>query len=170
MRTAAAVMWVALAAACGGLTDDSTGAAGTGGAGGKGLDAGVDGATDASMPKDATADYHDPGCPDSGPPTMDFACDPTGPVSGCGLAEACEPFAKYPKEGCSQEAYGARCVASGTSAQGESCDYGCLPHFTCVVSGQGTQCIRLCDLTAASGCPGGLVCEPIDVPGVGGCI
>lgn len=160
-----------LAAACGGLTDDASGGAGgAGGAGGGHLDAGTDAPLDGQGPKDATPDYHDPGCPDSGPPTMEFDCDPTAPASGCGLGEGCEPFAKYPKDGCAQESYGARCVSSGTSGQGESCDYGCLPHFTCVVSGQGTQCIRLCDLTAPSGCPGGLVCEPIDVPGVGGCI
>ena len=161
---------VAVAAACGGMTVDPglspDGDAPDGGAAGA-KDAASDAPADV---RDATVDYVDPGCPDTGPPTMSFSCNPVAVQTGCGPNELCSPFAKYPSAGCSQESYGAKCVSAGSGAQGAPCDFGCQPHFTCVVSGQGSQCIRLCDLTVASPCPSGLVCEPIDVPGIGGCI
>ena len=170
MRRLPFVVMALAFAACGGITAADVGQTGGGGVDG-GHDAATDAATDApSDAKDAALDYVDPGCPDTGPPKMDFACDPVGPSSGCLAGQLCAPFAKYPSAGCAQESYGATCTPAGSGAQGDVCDFGCQPHFTCVVSGQGAQCIRLCDLTAASPCPSGLVCEPIDVPGIGGCI
>ena len=170
-RRLSLVVPIAIAAACGGMTVDENALPD----GGAPLDGGSGGVKDAASDaphdaKDATTDYVDPGCPDTGPPTMDFACNPVASVSGCGPGEMCSPFAQYPSAGCAQESYGAMCIPSGSGTQGDTCDFGCQPHFTCVVSGQGAQCIRLCDLTAASPCPSGLVCEPIDVPGIGGCI
>lgn len=175
-----------VAASCGGKTSEEdlpagaagaagslAGHAGTAGKAGKAGHAGTagkpvaDAGTDA--PDDTLPDYTDPGCPDAGPPITDYDCDPYTPGT-CGFQMSCYPFVKYPSEPCGQEIFGAKCVSSGSSGQGEPCDGGCKDQHICVVSGQGTQCVRLCSLDEPKGCDGGLVCQPIDIPGFGGCI
>jgi hypothetical protein len=56
--------------------------------------------------------------------------------------------------------------------QGDPCGGGhyCSGGYVCVITGSGTQCVQLCNLKGISGCPDGLVCEPIDVKGFGGCL
>ena len=122
---------------------------------------------------DALPDYVDPGCPDAGPPDTKYECDPYHQDNGdCAFGQACDIFVKYPTEPCGQEVYGASCVMAGTGHQGDSCGGGdeCAAGYICVVSGSGTQCIKLCELTGDDGCPSGLVCEPVDVQGFGGCL
>lgn len=134
-------------------------------------DAGKDASSDAAADvKDALPEYTDPGCPDAPPPKEEYECDPNGKPTGCGDGEACYPFVMYPSGPCQQETYGAQCVSPGSGGQGDPCSDGCKANHVCVVSGQGTQCIQMCDLSAAVPCPDGLVCEPVDVPGIGGCI
>jgi hypothetical protein len=119
------------------------------------------------------AGYHDPGCPDAGPPKQDLACDPFHQGNGdCAAGEGCFIFVNYPSEPCGQETYGATCMAAGPGKQGDACGgaIDCSPGFVCVVSGSGNQCVELCHLSGAATCAPGLVCEPIDVEGFGGCL
>lgn len=191
---------LALAVSCGGqLTEDTSslppGAAGSGGAarpdGGQAAgsggtepsdagpdgpkkppskDAGGDAAKDSGKDaKDALPDYVDPGCPDAGPPIMQYQCDPYS-TGICPDDMTCYPFVEYPSEPCGQEIYGAQCVFAGTGGQGEPCDGGCKAGHVCVISGQGTQCILMCDLKDPNPCLDGLICVPVDIPGLGGCI
>jgi len=142
-----------------------------------GKDAKTDGKHDSGKPldagKDAFDEYVDPGCPDVGPPIEDFACDPYNQGNGdCAGGEGCYIFVSYPDEPCGKETYGAFCLPIGPGGQGDSCNGGqdCGAGFVCVVTGSGTQCVEFCPLTGNDGCPPGLVCEPIDVEGFGGCL
>lgn len=122
---------------------------------------------------DAFEEYVDPGCPDAPPPTTAFDCDPLAPPPGdCGEFEACYPYVEYPSAPCEAEVYGSYCRIAGIQTQGEECGSGddCAAGFVCVVSGSGTQCVRLCSLTDPASCPNGQICEPIDVVGMGGCL
>jgi hypothetical protein len=135
-------------------------------AGGNGLDAGH---------HDAFDDYEDPGCPDAGPPLQQFECDPFKQNNGdCGPGNGCYITVTYPTEQCGQETYGSVCLPEGPGGQDDPCNgaQDCKAGFACVVAGIGQpQCIRLCHLTGpSSDCPQGLLCEPIDVEGFGGCL
>jgi hypothetical protein len=137
-----------------------------------GQDSGTDAPdhTDGATGEDALPDYKDPGCPDAEPPTNDFECDPNSSSDQCGAGLGCYPFVSYPDTPCGQETYGAKCIFVGLNGQGESCDGGCQDHHLCVVSGQGTQCVKMCDLNQANPCSDGLVCVAVDIPGIGGCL
>jgi hypothetical protein len=144
-----------------------------GGGAGHGMGAAGTGGFGASYPADASIDYQDPGCPDAGPPLMQLDCDPYHQSNGdCPPGEGCYIFADPPQTVCGQETYGATCAPQGTGKQGASCDQGagCAAGFACVVTGSGTQCVLLCQLQGGTGCPNGLVCQPIDVQGFGGCL
>jgi hypothetical protein len=125
----------------------------------------ADAQTDAA---DALPDYVDPGCPDAEPPPTKFDCDPYN--DNCGEGKGCYPFVEYPLDPCAQEIYGATCVFVGNGGQGDPCDSGCKAGHVCVISGQGTQCVRMCDLGQPNPCKDGLVCAAVDIPGIGGCI
>lgn len=145
----------------GAFTSTGGGAAGTGGFGGP----------DASS--DAFDEYVDPGCPDAGPPIEMFECDPYDQFNGdCAPGDGCFIYVQYPAEPCGQEIYGSTCVPEGPGQQGDPCDgpQSCAGGYVCVVSGSGTQCVQLCQLSGEDGCPPGLVCESIDVEGFGGCL
>jgi hypothetical protein len=149
-------------------------ASGGGGAGAHGAGASGTGGFGAGFPADASIDYVDPGCPDAGPPMMLFDCDPYHQGNGaCPPGDGCYIFANPPETVCGQETYGATCAPQGTGTQGDPCGSGpggCAAGFTCVVTGAGTQCVLLCELQGAMGCPNGLVCQTIDVQGFGGCL
>jgi hypothetical protein len=176
-----------LAASCGGLVEQDLGNvspgkpdAQAGGAGGGAPDAG-DAGKDAKPPKDAgkdadakedakdaLPDYVDPGCPDAGPPITSYECDPYD--DNCGEGKGCYPFVQYPTEPCAQEVYGATCIFVGNGGQGDPCGGGCKASHICVISGQGTQCVQMCDLGEPNPCKDGLVCAAVDIPGIGGCL
>ena len=123
--------------------------------------------------RDALPDYVDPGCPDAAPPPTMFTCDPYNQNSGdCPVGQGCFIYVKYPTQPCQQEVYGASCAPQGVGHQGDECANAqqCAGGFVCVVSGSGDQCVQLCPLMGAESCPSGLVCEPIDVEGFGGCL
>ena len=66
--------------------------------------------------------------------------------------------------------FGSVCAPVGTGKQGDACGgSNCAGGFVCVVTGQGTECVQICDLFGAAKCPPGLFCVPIAVEGVGGC-
>lgn len=134
---------------------------GTGGVGGTGGGVGGKGGTGGT--------YVDPGCPDAAPPPPIKDCDVFGPNT-CPGGEACYPFVQYPTKPCDHELFGAICAPVGTGKQGDPCGaQNCAGGFVCVVTGQGTECVQLCDLFGAAKCPPGLFCVPIDVEGIGGC-
>jgi len=172
---------LAVAVGCGGSIahDDGesggTGNAGgffTGGAGGSGgtqrRDAGRDARGDA---KDAARDYVDDlNCPDvrGTPPFRE--CDPFAQPNGCAFGDGCYPFVDYPTGPCDKEEYGTICRPPGFGRQGDPCAGGeCASGFVCVITGQGNQCVELCQQGGRARCPAGLVCMPIDVEGFGGC-
>lgn len=123
--------------------------------------------------QDAFPDYTDPGCPNKPPPIYDLQCDPYQQGNGdCFFDEGCYIYVEYPPDPCGQEVYGAVCVPAGTGQQGDPCGgpQSCGPGLACVITGSGTQCVTLCPLEGADNCPQGMVCEPIDVEGFGGCL
>jgi len=152
--------------------------AGTGGEAGAGgflfLDAGSSsGGSTMNPPDGSLPDYEDPGCPNKPPPLEQFDCDPYLQGNGdCPAGEGCYIFVDYPTEPCGQEIYGSFCSPEGGGQQGDSCGGGmdCAGGYVCLITGSGTQCAQLCQLAGESGCPPGLVCEPIDVVGFGGCL
>jgi hypothetical protein len=138
----------------GGRTSSSTGF-GAGGGGGSA--------------ESSSTGYVDPGCPDAGPPLMMFTCDPY--AQNCPPNQGCYIFTQNPADPCGQEIYGSDCEPAGQGKQGAPCDgAGCAAGFTCTVTGSGNQCIELCQLEGNMSCPDGLVCQPIDVLGFGGCL
>ena len=129
---------------------------------------------DGSSPDNGFEEYHDPGCPDAAP-IVDNECDPMAPKpGGCKGGMACYPYVVYPDPGdpCGVETYGATCEFPGTATQGDPCGgvQECAAGFVCVVSGAGDQCVKLCSLDTPGACTNGMVCEPIDIPGYGGCL
>ena len=152
---------------------------GEGGGGGDGT-TGVTSTTSSGIPKpdfdageDAFEEYVDPGCGDPEPPETNFDCNPYDQQnSGCFSGEGCYIYVIYPDEACEQETYGALCAPEGPGGQGAVCGGAndCAAGFACVITGSGNQCVQLCPLQGASECPPGLVCEPIDVEGFGGCL
>jgi hypothetical protein len=118
---------------------------------------------------DAFDEYVDPGCPDAGPAISAFECDPFD-QSSCDLGLACTPFIDDPIEPCAQEIYGATCRSEGTGTQGVDCTFGCKAGFTCAATGQGIQCVKMCQVSQPGACTDGLVCEELDIPGLGGCL
>ena len=152
----------------------STSASGQGGSYTFIAGSGGDGGTTVTPPKPPIPpDYDDPGCMDHPPPMEEYTCDPfklTG--NGCMAGEACFIYVQYPSEPCGQEIYGSYCAPAGNGGQGDGCEGGndCSPGHVCVITGSGTQCVQLCKLEGPSGCESGLVCEPIDVKGFGGCL
>jgi len=142
-----------------------TGAGPSGGTGG--IDAGKDAKSDAGT--GGTGGYVDPGCPDAEPPPPFNDCDPFGPNT-CPPGEGCFPFVQYPTKPCDFEVYGTICAPAGSGTQGEPCGaMNCAPSYVCVITGQGTECVKLCELFGPNTCPKGLFCVPIDVEGIGGC-
>lgn len=163
------------AAGCGGSVDEAPGVEQIADAG---RDARADARADARPTEagrdalsDVKSEYHDPGCPDAPVTPPAWECDPKAPDGGtCPAGEACSPYVVYPGGPCEQETYGTTCVPAGSGVQGDPCDSGCAAGHVCVVSGQGIQCIALCELGKVGSCAPGLVCEPIDVPGFAGCL
>lgn len=164
---------VAATGGAGGTASTSKGAPGKGGPPAGGHSSGRGGSGAAPNGKGGAGglpEYVDPGCPSAPPPLEDYACDPYGKFGACEPGQSCYPYVSYPSSVCGQEIFGAQCVPSGQGRQGESCEAGCENGFICVVTGEGTQCVGLCDLSAAVPCKDGLVCGAVDIPGVGGCI
>jgi hypothetical protein len=181
---------LALAAACGGSVGDDTGDGGSGGSlaggsggvgggiggfGGTGGSFGGFGGTGGSFGGSGgsfggTGGFIDPGCPDAAPPPPDITCDVFAKPSDCPAGEACYPYVNYPSQKCDFETYGTLCAPAGTGTQGDPClAENCGAGFVCVLTGQGTECVELCDLVGQDNCPAGLFCLPIDVEGFGGC-
>jgi hypothetical protein len=191
MRLVGLLGWfVFLAAACGGQVGQSpadgsgglagSGATETGGAGTTGgygaRDAGPDAPHDAGLDvvEDVRSDYVEPTCPDAAPLPVDQQCDLSNPSTSCPAGSACYPSVTYPDPTvpCAQEQYGTTCASSGSGVQGDPCDYNnsCSAGYTCVLTGEGTQCVQLCQVFGSNTCPPGFFCLQIDVsPGTGGC-
>lgn len=113
-----------------------------------------------------------PGCPFVEPPTADLRCDPFAMPSDCGEGETCNPFVLPPQSPCDVERFGTRCQPFGDGLQGDSCRGAgdCAASYTCVITGRGTQCVRLCGFERADECDAGFLCLPIDIDGFGGCL
>lgn len=168
---------LALAAGCDSSVqvDDDDGGGGAGAGAGAGSTTGTTTGPGQDGGQDALQEFEDPGCPDSGPAPVAFDCDPYNQLNGdCPPGDGCYIFVQYPEPGeiCGQEIYGSLCAPSGPGGQGAACNGGfeCQGGFVCVVTGAGNQCVQLCPLVGDDGCPPGLVCEPIDVEGFGGCL
>ena len=174
--------------ACGGVVDETgpgigvgsgTGGSGDDGTGGSGAwphrDGGPYEPRDAAVDvaEDVQSDYTEPVCPDAAPNPVRLDCDLDDPHADCPRGYACYPYVVYPDsaDNCAQEQYGTVCAPEGDGVQGDACTGGsCAGGYACVLTGQGTQCVQLCDVYGPDTCPPGFLCLPIDVqPGVGGC-
>ncbi len=164
----------ALAPACESnvIVPDGDGGAGEGGSGVSGSTGSTKtGGKDAGT--DALNEVVDKPCKNKPPPIEDYACDPYDQFNGdCLALEGCYIYVEYPSDPCGQEIYGSVCFPAGPGGQGDSCNgaQDCGAGHVCVVTGSGTQCVVLCQLNQIGACPSGLVCEPIDVEGFGGCL
>jgi hypothetical protein len=154
------------------VPDDDDGLGGQGGEGASPpTSTGPGGKKDAGA--DALSEYNEQPCEDPPPPLEDFACDPYAQGNGdCAPGEGCYIYVDYPPEPCGQEIYGSLCMPAGIGQQGDPCNgaQDCGGGLVCVVTGSGTQCVQLCELDQIGVCPSGLICEPIDVEGFGGCL
>lgn len=180
---------VAVAAACGGSVGDEggsgvggsssggtssggTGGIATGGGGFGGTPFGGFGGHIADAGKDAISldGWVDPQCPDAAPPEPQFDCDPFGPNT-CGTNLGCYPWVNYPTGPCDFEEYGAVCSLAGFAKQGEPCGDSsqCAAGLSCWLTGQGTECLQLCQPFGPDTCPPGLLCMGTDVEGIGAC-
>jgi hypothetical protein len=187
-RFGIAALFLTVAYACGGSTDADVGHGGTAGVGASGGVGGLGGSGVGGTGgiKDAGKDAKDSGkdsstdvgvggtggipvCPDASPPPPDYQCDPFSPVTGCLSGEACYPWVDYPTAPCEFETFGTICAPAGIGGQGDPCTGLCAANHVCVITGQGTQCVQLCQLVGEDTCPPGLFCVPIDVEGFGGC-
>lgn len=150
--------------ATGGWSFGGTGGSGAfGGSGGAGF-GGTGGATG------GTGGFIDPGCPDAAAPPPTKECEPFATPTGCPAGQGCYPFVQYPSGPCEKEQHGTFCAPGGTGKQGDPCGGElCAIGHVCVVTGVGTQCVKMCSPTGPSSCPPGLFCVPVDVEGIGGC-
>lgn len=111
-----------------------------------------------------------PECEEVVVPPVDYECDPLGALDQCGVGRACYPTVVYPDGPCEREVYRMVCALSGSRTQWESCGgmSDCASGYVCVVSDQGTECLRVCD-PLVNDCPSGLLCDPVDLAGLGAC-
>jgi hypothetical protein len=118
-----------------------------------------------------TSTYVDPGCPEQPVPEVYTECDPLGDNTDCSMGEGCYPVTEYPTRTCEPEVFQMLCLPSGTAQQWESCSTltDCANGYTCVVSGDGTMCLKMCDPLADKACPSGLFCDAVDLQGIGIC-
>lgn len=137
----------------------------------RGVRPNVDGPTESSGGgRDDDVAFVEQGCTEAPMRIVSMDCDPFQPQVGCDTGQGCQPYVRYPSSPCDPEVYGARCGWVGTATQGDSCSSeACAAGFLCIATGQGTQCAQICDLSADSGCPPGLVCGSIDIEGIGTC-
>ena len=134
-----------------------------------GLDTLHDTGRDTGIVRDS---FVDPGCPDTSPPPPVFSCDPYEvPSKTCAKGEGCFPFVQPSTGPCEPETYAAECFPVGDGHQGAPCSGAeCAAGFICVVSGAGNQCGAICHVGTPGACADGLVCSPVDVPGIGVCL
>lgn len=118
-----------------------------------------------------TSTYVDPGCPNTPVPETYEECSPLGSGSECGDTMGCYPVTEYPSAPCEPEIFQMLCLPSGNRGQWESCESitDCIAGHTCVVTGNGTMCLKMCDPEGASSCPTGLFCDGVDLQGIGIC-
>lgn len=145
-------------------------------------DAGGDGSPDTGWPlpdggvwpdggqwwPDADPDDFDPVCPDPGAPIRDWDCDIL--AQDCPPGQGCYGWIETSPDPCVREIYRSTCFMAGAGGQGDPCDQSCQPGLECFVTGEGTQCLYVCDiLGGVRRCPAGLICTPTDMPGIGAC-
>jgi hypothetical protein len=117
---------------------------------------------------DADTDEIGPVCPDPGPPVRAWVCDIL--AQDCGSGEGCYGWIEPSPDPCRQEVYRSQCLPGGFGGQGDPCDQSCQPGLECFITGEGTQCLYVCDILGSERrCPPGLICSPTDMPGVGAC-
>jgi hypothetical protein len=118
--------------------------------------------------------YVEDACPPSVPDPPDYECDPFGTDAGqCQPGYGCYPYPPQGTDPCNPGSWGARCQTAGTGTQGASCNGSrsyCAGGYVCVKSGAGDQCVKLCRIQQLEPCADGLVCNPLDVFGFGGCL
>lgn len=79
--------------------------------------------------------------------------------TGCPTGSACE----LRQESMGQKRWLTLCGEAGTKTQGQPCDQmiegDCAPTYTCIdPDGFGTVCLKYCDESSPTSCPGGLLC------------
>lgn len=183
MRVAFVVMllWAGVVAGCGGQAGVGAARRGEASPPVEGRDAGLDAAgpepgrppPPPDVPEPLPEPFEDPGCPPAVEAPALRECEPMSVPSGCAEGEGCFPFVSYPTGPCGVEQYGTRCRTAGSGTQGDPCDREpCAAEHLCVSTGRGTQCVRMCSFgaDAPATCGPGLLCLPIDIEGVGGCL
>lgn len=163
--------------ACGGTVGESRRETSQGGAtAGQGGDSfggltATTGGTSGGASGGVTSTYIDPGCPEQPVPEVYKECEPLGNGEDCGSGEGCYPITSYPTRTCEPEIFQMLCLPAGRLEQWDTCSTitDCSPGYTCVVSGDGTMCLKMCDPLATVSCPRGLFCDAVDLQGIGIC-
>lgn len=168
-------------ASCGGLAEHAS----VSDDAGRHRDAGRDAAADRTepgddaSPPDANVDsdlpaYVEDACPPSTPDPPSYECDPfSASAPQCSKGYGCYPVPPAGKDPCHPGSWGTTCMAAGIGTQGASCNGSrmfCAAGYVCVKTGAGDQCVKLCRLQQLEPCTDGLVCNPLDVIGFGGCL
>lgn len=109
-----------------------------------------------------------PVCPDTGGAIEMYTCDVI--AQDCADGMACYGWIEYTEDRCVREIYHTECLQPGFGDHGDSCDSWCQAGLECFVTGEGTQCLYVCDILGGDRlCPPGLICRPTDLPGIGAC-
>lgn len=109
-----------------------------------------------------------PACPDPGEPINAWECDIL--AQDCGPGLGCYGWIEYTTDPCEREIYRSACLVPGTGGHGDPCDDQCRAGLECFVTGEGTQCLYICDILGGERrCPAGMICRPTDLPGLGAC-
>jgi hypothetical protein len=112
-----------------------------------------------------------PACPDPGPPIIDWECDILT-QEGCPPFYGCYGWTETSSDPCATEIYRSSCLPAGAGRDGDPCSdaAGCAPGLECFITGEGTQCLPVCDPHGGEPrCPPALICRPTDLPGLGAC-
>jgi hypothetical protein len=169
-------------ASCGGIADDVPGSSDAGQRRDGARDVAAPDrpdAPDGASPDGADADsalpvYLEDACPPSIPAPPSYACDPfSSTTTQCPVGSGCYPVPPAGTDPCNPGSWGTKCLTAGTGTQGSSCNGSrgyCAGGYVCVKSGAGDQCVKLCRLKELDPCGDGLVCNPLDVFGFGGCL
>lgn len=179
------LVWLPVLVGCGGVASvDPEGTGGEVGSGGgprtatggfAGAGAARPGLDEPDAPDvvDEWSSYEPVACPETPPDPWLEACELFAVEDVCPEGTTCLPYSVYPAadDPCGKEQFGTDCFLVGSGRQGDPCAMGgCAAGHLCVLTGDGTQCVQLCDTFGGDTCPAGLLCEPIDVrPGIGGC-
>jgi hypothetical protein len=174
-RTIVTILGGGLVFACGGTIDDARQNSNLGGAQsrteGNGGWSTTTGGRGGAVAVSGSSTYVELGCLEQPVPEVYSECEPLSDSNPCASGEACYPVTLYPSRACESEQFQNLCLPSGHARQWERCSTltDCASGYTCVVTDDGTMCLKMCDPRASKPCADGQFCDAIDLQEIGTC-